>query len=215
LARAARPAREALLEAGAELFARRGFEGAKSDAIARLAGVNKALINYHFGGKQGLYTAIVAATMGPALERLRALRELPMPPDERLRTLIAVFAETVRANPSFPSMLLHELLSGGAALGDEAFAYLADFFRTVAQLLEEGAAEGAFRRVEPSLAHLSLVSALAVFFATEPFRRRLDAQGKLPFPLPSSDAFVRHTQELMSRGLAADRPARPARRVRK
>ncbi|MCP4657706.1 MAG: helix-turn-helix transcriptional regulator, partial [bacterium] len=45
--------REALLEAATELFAERGFDGAKVEAIARRAGVNKAMISYHFGGKQG------------------------------------------------------------------------------------------------------------------------------------------------------------------
>src|SRR5262245_15791336 len=137
------------MAAGAELFAAAGFEGSRSDAIARRAGVNKALINYHFGGKQGLYAAIVAETLQPAVARIPELAAAPVPAEERMRALIAVFAESVRRHPHFPAMMVRELVTGGAGIGDETLAYLAGFYGTVAQVVEAGVAEGAFRPVEP------------------------------------------------------------------
>jgi AcrR family transcriptional regulator len=50
----------ALLDAAADLIAKRGFEGSTVEAIAKQARVNKAMISYHFGGKRGLYGAITA-----------------------------------------------------------------------------------------------------------------------------------------------------------
>ena len=50
------------MQAGSELFAAHGFDGATVETIAERAGVNKAMINYHFGGKRGLYQAILTAT---------------------------------------------------------------------------------------------------------------------------------------------------------
>src|SRR5215831_4871619 len=50
--------REALLAAGTELFAERGYDGVPVWSIARAAGVNKAMISYHFGGKLNLYQTI-------------------------------------------------------------------------------------------------------------------------------------------------------------
>jgi len=50
--------REALLVAALEIFGRDGFHAASTRAIADLAGVNQALIAYHFGGKEGLYLAV-------------------------------------------------------------------------------------------------------------------------------------------------------------
>ena len=44
-------ARERLLAAGAELFASKGFAGASIRELATAAGVNSALISYHYGGK--------------------------------------------------------------------------------------------------------------------------------------------------------------------
>lgn len=48
----------ALLDAALTEFAERGLAGARVAEIAQRAGVNKQLISYHFGGKQGLYDAI-------------------------------------------------------------------------------------------------------------------------------------------------------------
>jgi len=57
--RDAEVAREAILEAAEEVFARVGFAGARIDAIGAEAGYNKSLIFHYFGGKEGLYRAII------------------------------------------------------------------------------------------------------------------------------------------------------------
>lgn len=48
----------ALLDAALAEFAGKGLAGARVDEIAARAGVNKQMISYHFGGKQGLYEAL-------------------------------------------------------------------------------------------------------------------------------------------------------------
>jgi AcrR family transcriptional regulator len=47
-----------LLEAAMTEFAANGFDGTRVGDIASRAGVNKQLINYYFGGKEGLYRAM-------------------------------------------------------------------------------------------------------------------------------------------------------------
>ncbi|MFV2179240.1 TetR/AcrR family transcriptional regulator [Actinomadura sp. LOL_016] len=47
--------RTLLLEAALDEFAAKGYAGARVQDIADRAGVNKQLISYHFGGKEGLY----------------------------------------------------------------------------------------------------------------------------------------------------------------
>lgn len=61
-------ARQRLLEAGLELFARRSFDGVGTRELARLAGVNIAAIAYYYGSKEGLYQAVV----GHIAESLKA-----------------------------------------------------------------------------------------------------------------------------------------------
>ncbi len=56
-------AKSRLLEAGLQCFADRGPDGVTIREIARLAGQNSASITYYFGGKEGLYRAVLEAVM--------------------------------------------------------------------------------------------------------------------------------------------------------
>ena len=53
--RDAERSRRLLLGAALDVFAEKGFAGARVQEIAERAGVNKQLISYYFGGKEGLY----------------------------------------------------------------------------------------------------------------------------------------------------------------
>jgi TetR/AcrR family transcriptional regulator len=69
--------RRALLDAALEEFSLRGFAGARVADIARRAGVNKQLINYYFGSKEGLYLALQRAWLDR--EESFAPPEVPLP----------------------------------------------------------------------------------------------------------------------------------------
>jgi len=71
--------REALLAAAIDTFGRDGFAAASTRRIAEAAGVNQALIGYHYGGKPGLYRAAlqhiadtVRQRLGPLVEQIEA-----------------------------------------------------------------------------------------------------------------------------------------------
>jgi len=51
--------RQELLEVAGRVFAERGFVRATSKEICELAQANIAAVNYHFGGKDGLYAAVL------------------------------------------------------------------------------------------------------------------------------------------------------------
>ncbi|GAA2596950.1 TetR family transcriptional regulator [Actinomadura fulvescens] len=51
--------RRLLLDAALDEFSAKGYAGARVQDIADRAGVNKQLINYYFGGKEGLYGELI------------------------------------------------------------------------------------------------------------------------------------------------------------
>ncbi|MCP2257022.1 transcriptional regulator, TetR family [Streptoalloteichus tenebrarius] len=73
--------RAALLDAARAEFIEQGFDGATVRAIARRAGVDPAMVNHWFGGKEGLFTASVI--------------RLPIRPSEIIQRLLAGPAESV------------------------------------------------------------------------------------------------------------------------
>lgn len=61
--------RSRLLAAAGDIFLRDGFRAARVEEIARSAGLRVSAINYHFGGKQGLYLAVLQQHAESALRR--------------------------------------------------------------------------------------------------------------------------------------------------
>jgi len=96
--------REALLQAAIEVFGHDGYHAASTRAIAGAAGVNQALIGYHFGGKQGLYLA--------AFESIREQVGARMSPLAQ-----ALLSDTVVLDPGDPATPAHCVASMEALLG--------------------------------------------------------------------------------------------------
>ena len=198
--------RKALVEAGTELFARHGFDGTRVEQIARKARVNKAMINYHFGGKAGLYRAILLSLFTATLERVGPLRDSPEPADALLRSFVKDFSEMVARQPSIPIMLVREAISGGRHLDRELLPCFTSIFSVVREIIEKGTRDRTFRQVDPLLTHLSLIGSLVFFFATTSLRNRLISEAYVQARIPEADAYVRHVQDLMTRALAAETP---------
>jgi TetR/AcrR family transcriptional regulator len=204
--------REALRAAGTKLFAERGYDGVPVAAIAEKAGVNKAMINYHFGGKRKLYLAIVNATFAEMVERVERLAESPRPAPEVLRELVAGVGDMARRrHPHFFTMFLREVLTGAKHFDRGVIDQPARIFGAVQRIVARGVREGDFRPVDPLLTHLSLVGSLVFFFATAPFRERVLAKRQPAIKPPDAAAYVKHIQDLLTHGLAAERPGAPRR----
>lgn len=62
--------REQLLDVGRALLAAKGFGGTSIEEIAHRAGVSKPVVYEHFGGKEGLYGAVVDREMERLLTRM-------------------------------------------------------------------------------------------------------------------------------------------------
>ena len=200
--------REALLRAGRELFAARGYDGVPVAAIAQKAAVNKAMINYHFGGKRQLYLAIVSETFADIVGRVERLAELPRPAPEVLRELVAVVGDmATRRHPHFCTMMLREVVAGARHLEADVMDKPVRILEAVRKIVARGVREGDLRSVDPLLTHLSLVGSLVFFFATRRFRERVLAKRRPALQPPDAAAFVKHTQDLLTYGLAAMQPA--------
>jgi AcrR family transcriptional regulator len=90
-----RETRARLLHAASRLFAERGYARVTVRDICKKARANVAAVNYHFGGKDGLYRAV----MRHAMETMQATTEAAraaggdLPADERIRAYVSVFAD--------------------------------------------------------------------------------------------------------------------------
>ncbi len=203
--------RQALLAAGASLFGERGYDGVPIEDVAERAGVNKALISYHFGGKRGLYAEILAQGFREIAARLDAVEAQAADSAAAVHGLLHVFAGYCREHPEFPGLFMREVLASG--LEPRVLPHLVSIVGIVRRVGARGAREGVLRPVNPLLLHFGLVAPLVFFASTEPARQRAAREHALPFAMPSIAEFVDYLEELTLRGLApASRRATPRRR---
>src|SRR5436190_10048638 len=114
--------RARLLNAAARLFADRGFARVTVRDICKKARANVAAVNYHFGGKDGLYDAV----MRMAIETMQATTEAArdagrdLPAEARLRAYVSVFADRLLGSHHetwIHQLMMREMADPSPALG--------------------------------------------------------------------------------------------------
>lgn len=95
--------RQLILETAGLLFAEQGYDRTTSKAICERAGVNMASINYHFGGKDGLYLAVLKEIHQRmfSLDKLKALVEQESSPEQKLRTVVYQIIDYIMDNENW------------------------------------------------------------------------------------------------------------------
>ena len=88
--------RSAILQAAIREFAREGVAGARTDAIAKTAKVNKALLYYYFRDKDALYAAALEQVFKERDAHLMPILRENTPPGEKL-------LRTSTGSTAFPS----------------------------------------------------------------------------------------------------------------
>ena len=161
--------RAAILAAAVREFAREGVAGARTDAIARSAGVNKALLYYYFGDKEGLYQAVLDEVFGGVRVAIESALAQDLPPRERLQAYVCAHFDYIASNPLYPRVVHAEFLRAGrepSRLQRIAKEYFRPVFSGVAGLLAEGMKSGDFRPVNPVHFIPSMVSVIVFYFTT-------------------------------------------------
>jgi TetR/AcrR family transcriptional regulator len=166
--------RAAILGAAVREFAREGVAGARTDAIARTAGVNKALLYYYFKDKEGIYQAVLDEVFSGLRHAVHAALGQKLPPRKRLTAYVRTHFDYIASNPLYPRIVQAEFLRAGrdsSRLQHIAKDYFRPVFAEIAGLLREGIASGEFRPVNPIHFIPSMVSVIVFFFTTAPVMR--------------------------------------------
>jgi AcrR family transcriptional regulator len=99
--------RAQLVDIGRTVFAERGFEATSVEEIAARARVSKPIVYGHFGGKEGLYAAVVDVEVEGIVARIvRAISEGSA--RERLEHAVLAFLTYVQERPGGFALLLRD-----------------------------------------------------------------------------------------------------------
>jgi AcrR family transcriptional regulator len=167
LAGAKRPATvRRILSAAENVFAEHGIEGARIDAIARAARVNKALLYYYFRGKEELHRC----TLDMLFRALRAEtgRQRSASPRDQLIGYVNGYFDFVAAHPNYPRLVQREVMGRGRGLAWIVHEYFQPLHRRLAAVVRDGVARGEFRTVDAQQTVLTLIAMMAFYFAAAP-----------------------------------------------
>lgn len=182
MAPADRPARDPertrarILAAALAEFASEGFAGARVDAIAAAAGVNKRMLYHYYGNKDDLY----AAVLQDRLERRGAT--MARAPDDPMKT-VELFQREVRDDRDWVRFLMWEALehTDRPLIGEEARqCKCADAVAMMQRMQANGFLPGA----DPAHLALSMMAMILWPYAFPQFSRMLTGLD------PSSDEFL-------------------------
>src|SRR6266581_5799241 len=166
--------RAAILKAAVREFAQEGVAGARTDAIAQSAGVNKALLYYYFKDKEALYDAVLDHVFGGVRAAVHEALSSPLPPREKLAGYVCAHFDYIASNPLYPRIVNAEFLRAGkhpSRLERIAKHYFRPVFLELSALLKQGEESGDFRRVNPIHFIPSMISAIVFYFTTAPIMK--------------------------------------------
>ncbi|HZW79038.1 MAG TPA: TetR/AcrR family transcriptional regulator [Candidatus Deferrimicrobiaceae bacterium] len=169
--------RAAILRAAAREFAEHGIDGARTDAIAREARVNKALLYYYFKDKETLYGAVLDDAFSGMKSTVFTVLDSDLPAREKVMAYVGAYFDFIASNQIYPKLMQREMMR--AREGDSLHidrlvkAYFQPIYRRLGELLHKGIAEGEFRKVDPAHFVPSMIAMIVFYFSSAPVLRRI------------------------------------------
>jgi AcrR family transcriptional regulator len=138
--------KEAIIAAGVELFAERGFHATSTSEVAALAGVSEGIIFYYFKNKEGILVELLNRVFGEYLEGLARESAGAVTGMEALERMIGVHFGMIRDKAKLIMLLVRDFpasLATGTSPHSQAMnAKVAQVSEAFAQALRRGQQDG-------------------------------------------------------------------------
>jgi len=179
-----------IIQAALQRFGEQGYDGAMTRDIARAAGVQQPLINYHFGSKEGLWRAAVAHLFG--LLHASFAETLPQLVTLDARAAFAVvlrhFVHFNAEHPELTRLMIKEATARTKRLEWVVEQHVRPTFEAVLSLVRQVQASGSLRGIDPASAYYLFMGAATGVFVMAPAYQLLT--GADPFSPARRDAYA-------------------------
>jgi TetR/AcrR family transcriptional regulator len=169
--------RAAILHAATREFAEHGIAGARTDAIAKEARVNKALLYYYFKDKETLYGAVLDHAFSGMKTNIFRVLDSDLPSREKILAYVGAYFDFIAANQIYPRLMQREMMrirEGDSLHIDRLIkTYFQPVYHGVRELLRQGIEDGEFRAVDPVHFVPSMVAMIVFYFSSAPVMQRI------------------------------------------
>lgn len=168
--------RATILKAAERIYADCGLAGARTDAIAAAAGVNKALLYYYFRSKEGLYQAIVGTQLQQFQQQAREVLSTKGPAGPVLLRYVSYHFDFIGTHPHFPRIFQRMMMENDPALEQMIRDHSVPLTKLLMAVLERGMRSGEFRRLDKGHTIVSIAGLAAHYFNVAPALRLITGQ---------------------------------------
>ena len=188
--------RDNLIATAIPLFAAKGLNGVSVRELASAAGVNLSMISYYFGGKEGLYAAVLTEQFA-ILGKLEEIEQMEIETLQKLELYVRATVSRYRKNPYLLRFYTSELTNPTACFE----AIVKPAIKKVVQMLldtfSDGLSHEKFRDgLDPTDAVLALAGMINFYFLIEP------ATAELVDHAPGRDEeLICHIMDIFTRGI--------------
>jgi len=193
--------RENIIASAVPLFAAKGLNGVSVRDLARAAGVNLSMISYYFGGKEGLYAAVLTEQFA-VLGKLEEIELMEIDTLQKLELYVRATVSRYRKSPFLLRFYTSELTNPTACFETIVKPAIKKIVQMLLETFSDGLTHERFREdLDPADTVLALAGMINFYFLLEP------ATAELVDHSPERDEkLIRHIMDIFTRGVLKQEP---------
>ncbi len=164
-----------ILESARQEFISRGYAGARMQAIANAAGINKAMLHYYFKNKESLFNLVFDDAFNAFVPKVHAIFSGEAPAVDKLCSYVEAHVELLLQKPDLPVFIVHEIHRDPDRFFSNFLSKMPGpppFASFMGQLMQE-MSEGKIRQMDPRLVWMNVMGMTVFPFVAAPLLSRI------------------------------------------
>ena len=191
-----------IIDISTRLFAEKGFAAVSVREISTDADSNVSAVSYYFGGKSGLYKAVLEEQFLPLIEAMIYIKENEqLLPEERLSFYAENVSKIHSQRPYLSKFMISESLKPTPYGKEVIEKHLSQVYNFLAKSLREGIQSGVFREdLDITYTAVALASILNFYFVAKPLLQNVKILEN-----PQDEAYTQNAFRIYLQGIKIDK----------
>lgn len=162
---------QAIMNAAEKVFIEKGYLAAKTTEIAKLAGINHAMLHYYFRTKENLFSIVFEKKVNLLANSFLSIIDDDMPFLEKISKGIEAHFNFITQNPGLPFFIFNEIRSNekhGGIWQKLAYPVFSKVLKKLQTLINAEVSKGAIRPINPIDLVVNIMSLNVFIFVSEP-----------------------------------------------
>jgi TetR/AcrR family transcriptional regulator len=185
-----------LIATAIPLFAAKGLNGVSVRELATAAGVNLSMISYYFGGKEGLYAAVLTEQFA-VLEKIGEIEQMEIDTLQKFELYVRATVSRYRKSPYLLRFYTSELTNPTACFETIVKPAIKQVVQILQETFSDGLSHEMFRKgLDPTDTVLALAGMINFYFLLEPATAEL-----VDHSAERDEQLIRHIMDIFTRGI--------------